>query len=198
MQEETVKRPFLIHIPKTGGSSLRSVIPFDHPRARLGDLDTHHLPITHPAMREVVDNGDCLTFAIIRNPLERAVSLYHWLREGHGVPNPMEGVARYARNATDVTDFWTSVPVTCMFAFPHFWQQSTFIEGGRVDRVFPFEMLPAAWAEVKHECGLPDDLHLPALNVTAHSGVAELRQPAIDFLLEFYRRDIRLHNLLLE
>jgi hypothetical protein len=61
-----------IHIPKTGGKSIREALRNDDP-------DAHHVGKWHIAAttaKEMVDWDDYKSFAVVRNPWERVVSAY--------------------------------------------------------------------------------------------------------------------------
>lgn len=185
--------PYLIHIPKTGGSAIRSVLPTEHPRTSFCGMDTYHLPAWHPETINAV-TAEHFVFAVIRDPLDRAVSLYHWLRNGHGIPDAMKYPASLASGCATAEMFWNRFPAARMRSWPHFWQQTWFIRG-HVDYLLRFEFLDLDWQTVIKNCSVPLPENLPKLNATENRGAAELGR-ATERVSELYYRDFELHGSL--
>jgi len=70
-------KPILIHIPKTGGTTLRSIF-------KLPKLYKVHRKIGSPPMRRAIQKaGDsAYAFAFLRHPLDRAMSAYNFFVYG--------------------------------------------------------------------------------------------------------------------
>ncbi len=125
-----------VHIPKTGGTSLAlaledrakkdDILIGDTPKAvrrrrRLEDVSTtgrlwkHSTLADIEGLRTIDEISEAFVFTLIRNPWDRMVSYYHWLREQH-FPHPAVALAK----ASDFSAFLND-PTTCRsFEKQHF------------------------------------------------------------------------------
>ena len=108
------RRYIFVHIPKTGGTALtlalenramkEDILIGDTPKARarkarlrgvtsLGRLWKHSTLCDIAGLATDEDIGSFFTLTLVRNPWDRAVSYYHWLR-GQGFPHPAVGLAK--------------------------------------------------------------------------------------------------------
>lgn len=115
------RRYIFVHIPKTGGTALAlalearaladDILIGDTPkarrrRARLAGVQTAGRLWKHSTLADVVglvtlaEAQTFFTFTLVRNPWDRMVSYYHWLR-GQGFEHPQVALAR----ATDFSGF---------------------------------------------------------------------------------------------
>ena len=112
-------RTVFLHVPKTGGwwvlSSLRMSLPegslYAVSSERVGDVPLplllSHYPtivghFTWQHLRPVL--GQCFTFTFLRDPIERALSLYYYYRRQEDAPNLDPWVAR-VQQSQDIDTF---------------------------------------------------------------------------------------------
>lgn len=75
------KKLLFIHIPKTGGMSIRHALmsSFGYEAIEIGH--SHELMTTVVQMADKKDIGSCFSFAVVRNPYDWVVSVYNFMRE---------------------------------------------------------------------------------------------------------------------
>ena len=144
-----------IHIPKTGGMSIRSML-----NATLFDLDfgNRHLSAVgycSKISRELFDK--LYKFTVVRNPYDRLVSYYYFMQTDDSHPMHIE-----LRELT-LSEY---IERACNFAVYTQFKQVE-IEGRIVvDRILRFENLDEDWKQLATEFGLPE--FLPKVNTSAH------------------------------
>lgn len=147
------KQKFIfIHVPKTGGTSIKNALYTKDERNYLSDNDLWHCPV-----RELTDiPDDCFKFAYVRNPWDRFVSLYQYfrssvLRRGYQQDKERSKILRSMCN--NFTEFChLSVDQLYEIHPDHFRNQYWFIEKDAqlgVDFIGRFENM---WSDFKHIC----------------------------------------------
>lgn len=159
------RRCCFVHIPKTGGTSIATAYEpymlFDDVMlggTAMGEALQRHYRARfrlhkHSGVRAIRDaaGGEdfaaAFSFAVIRDPVARLVSLYRWLRAPEKAGHPLHAAA----NTTDFAAFAGVAP-------QGFGSQAGLVTiGGQVavTRLYRFEDLPAAWADVAGRIGVP-------------------------------------------
>lgn len=201
-----------IHIPKTGGNSIRRGAPWVTPYADRG--------VASEAKKRIGKKwDDIFTFAFVRNPFDRMVSIYFYLvSESRGdyaqrllsqrkTPKQVwpyvavgETHTRLQWDAFDGFDwFIRSFNFEYLKTHPDthiFWPQSTFIcnKDGEilVDFVGRFEQLGKDWEEVCRRCKIKIE-PLPHLNKSSHPPWKDLYHPETRRIVrKVYADDFRL------
>lgn len=193
---------FFIHIPKTAGMSVWEVV--GHPDGVPENI-THKTAARWRRFLGPERYDHALTFAVIRNPYDRFVSVWHYLatqtedhrywpgdtREREWMQSLGGDVETVAANmpAEGVTDFRNAV---------HFMTQTQYLcIDGRcgVAQVLRFEHLTTDWQAMAKKFGLPPALpHVnrtagrrPVLSAAAKARIADLYAADFAFLREVYQ-----------
>ena len=163
------KEVVFVHVPKTGGASILQICLRHGIRILDHDLrNPNHLSLAH--YRE--QNPDIHSFAIVRNPWDRVVSAYHFLKNGGIKSEDRDDAERFVRPYSSFTQF------VCQ-AFEngdileqiHFRPQYKWISddsGLIVDMVGNFEKLQLYSSRWFKLLGLPN-YKLPHVNKSVHN-----------------------------
>lgn len=186
-------KPVFVHIPKTGGASilqicLRLGIPvLDH------DLRNPH----HVSLAEFkACYPDVFSFAIVRNPWDRVVSTYHYLRSGGVTPGDRIDADRFVNRFPDFRSFvMEGFENSAILDQIHFRPQYLWISDGeniiadRLGRLEKIELHYTIWCK---EIGvLPKAL--PHVNMSTHKPYKEYYDAqTIKRIRQVYARDIAL------
>lgn len=178
-----------IRIPKTGGTSIISVIEsLDHEhRDKLTYVCTDkHL--------NVIDLHDTSTFAFVRNPWDRAVSSWKF---GSWHDDWNMSFLEFCRNLKTL-DIYPSTKIATSGLLLHVCEQHTFVineeSGTRADFIGKFESLQQDFNTVCSMVDLPPQT-LPHLNRTNHKHYTEYyNDETKQIVAECYARDIEYFN----
>lgn len=194
---KTPSQAIFIWIPRNGGTSIHTRV-CESPRERTSIGWTYERRgcrfsmIGHRSLREVANakmlEGDPFTFAFVRNPWDRMVSLYHyWTRRKLFVG------AGFVDFVTAVIDRPELTPIRkCKLhhASPQFEWLRRKDEIG-VEYVGRFEHLQDSWREASARLGWHDEQPLSQQNGTSHRDYHDYYNDAtIEKVRRFYRRDI--------
>ncbi len=181
-------RPHIfIHIPKTGGSSIR----------RVPGIEVKHHRTARWHQRRKRDFADRFVFAFVRNPYDRFVStFYYWhtMRAGHEYWRSDCRIARAVQQFADLADFCRRFRRFRYRRVGHFRPQHewTHYRGEcLVDFVGRFERLQEDWAAVAQVLAAP--AALPHANPSPHphwsTQIDDVSGPLVR---ELYAADFRL------
>lgn len=173
----SAKKPIFIHIPKTGGKSVQSVIAKYNT-----DLKTClHRRVTYYSeeSREL-----CFTFSFVRNPFDRLVSAYKYLKGGHGTKNN----TIFAKTLSD--DFKLFV----LNDLPNnmndwFFRPMDFWLNADIDFIGKLENYENDFSFVCRQLKISEKL--PHINKSCHSNYAEYYDSeTIDVVTNLYKNDL--------
>jgi len=175
-----LRRPLHVHIPKTAGTSIRRA---------LGLTDPPHL--TAAELRAHVGDGEWnagFSFAIVRNPFDRLLSIYSAGR----THNRARTRARFQSLEfcewvqSELTD--EDHPRLTARRCYHEWLNEP------LDHVWRFEDMGEAWASIQEEAGVTLG-ELPVIHKTKHGHYREVFDEGTRKLVEaHYARDLDLYG----
>jgi hypothetical protein len=162
-------RDFLfIHIPKTGGVSIRKVL---EPYSYVG-VDGEHTPIKAGKFVPYVEKY--FSFCFVRNPWDRFVSSYFYLNRGGANTKPdKKAYEMYIKPYKTFKDVVMNIDEDKgnLFFCQHFVPQMNYIIDDHddviVDFIGRFEKINEDFAEVCKKIGIPP-IELPLLNASSH------------------------------
>ena len=178
------------HIPKTAGQSVHSAFNARH---------RHHFPMRNKGRREEINRAD-FSFCIVRNPIDRAVSWFYWLRGLNKQPRVKRaeqnaGLNVWARN-TDVNSFWEQIDIAWLHRYTRLvWAQWEYIGFSPDDlnpklSIFRYEDLATEWETIQTRCG--KEMSLPKKNISKRqSWRLELGEKAQERIRKIYKEDFR-------
>jgi hypothetical protein len=185
-------RCIYIHIPKTGGESIASAL--------FGNVGAGHLRAYGLHMIFGPDFRRYFKFAFVRNPYDRLVSAYEYLRAGGHPAWEMnrrfseELMSKYRGFEDFVDDLVARRADFSPYRVPHFHSQTDILMlDGKlaVDYLGYFETLAEDFATVAARLGLSVDLpHRNASHAVRPPSLSYYADPRVrDKVCEFYRRD---------
>jgi len=174
-----LRRPLHVHIPKTAGTSLRRA---------LGLTDPPHL--TASQLRAHVGEGEWeagFSFAIVRNPFDRLLSIYSAGRT-HNRNRTRERFQRLTFGEWGRDDLEDGHPrLTARWRY-HEWLDLP------VDHVWRFENMDEAWTSVQREAGVSLG-DLPVIHKTKHGHYRDVFDESTRRLVEaHYARDLDVYG----
>jgi Sulfotransferase family len=159
-----------VHIPRTGGASIRSVL------YATGRADEHrHVHAGYDDIAEVHQARRC--FTIVRNPFERLVSMMLFQSEDLDT-DPAETLWRYLNT------------VPAFPALDHWRNQTSYVGAGEL-LIGRYERLEQDWQRIAGEFDLPTAL--PRLNVSRSDPYDYrqfYRQDSYDWVLQHHAADL--------
>ena len=180
-----------VHVPKTGGVSIA--------KSLFGCLAGYHIDLSY--YQCIFDSKEFRTyfkFAFVRNPWDRLVSAYHYLKEGGMFASDRKWAERNLSSYPDFEKFvkgW--VNRGNVYTYRHFIPQHEFLRlrSGvpEVDFIGRFENLEGDFDTVKKRLGI--EAELPAINATRSrkKDYREYFTPEMEKIVNgVYRRDIDL------
>jgi len=182
-----------IHIPKTGGCSLKkSLVSVD------GDfIDTKHKKIKR--LRTEFKLHEYFKFAFVRNPWDRFVSAYFYLKEVQNNPNhewPSDiWKSNVINNDFDTFSKFVRSGIWKGSRWFHFYPQYDYIVNGHnkdidIDFVGRFENLQEDFDKVCEHIGLSPQKLIPT-NISRHKHYTEYyNEDTKKIIADYYRKDI--------
>lgn len=186
-------KAIFVHIPKTAGTSLLSALGAETV------FDTHAPALAYRRLEpELYERS--FTFAIVRDPWDRFASSFHFMKSGTAWPMQQQWAARVIGDL-DFTTFVRKLrqPMfrQTVLAERFFWPQSFWISDRSdqviVDRVYRFEELDAALADIGRRLGLAGDAEAPRHRQMARPSSASLYQDSemIELVGDLYAHDVK-------
>lgn len=187
------KEIVFVHVPKTGGASILQLCLRHGIRIIDHDLrNPNYISLTR--YRSL--NPNIYSFAIVRNPWDRVVSSYHYLRKGGIKGEDMLDADRFVNQYRNFTQFvLNAFEAREILDQIHFRPQYKWISDERgviVDMVGRFERLQTSFSKWCKTIGLPN-YKLPHVNRSAHRSYKEyFNEQTIEVIRKNYRKDIEL------
>lgn len=175
------KPVFFIHVPKTGGISVKESIPDEW----------YH---GHTAVKDMPGIEDHYKFTVVRNPWDRTVSAYNFLKKGGLGGSDIEDAARMKLEEISFEEFLRDLPQNSKWQ-QHlrpqvFWMRDS--NGvNKADFVAKMESLDADWKKLSKKLGLKQK-KLPHSNKSRSDDYRNWYQNAEmkDIVADVYRDDI--------
>ena len=195
------RKAVFIWIPKTAGASLFSCfgspkywISLDRIRYRFagnGIVTFGHMDYTGLVRAGYVSgrfDKAAFKFAFVRNPYDRAVSLFYYLRR-RGILPAEESFLGFCRKLA--AEGCEPIGLYNVSGLSQCNPQVRWMENIEMDFIGRFESIGEDSERLFHELGL-QDVHLPMINKTAHASYKECYCPESKEIVEqFYAEDFR-------
>ncbi|PWJ40939.1 sulfotransferase family 2 domain-containing protein [Sediminitomix flava] len=180
-----------IHIPKSAGSSIGKVL--------IGDKKPGHWTTDDFMAMNKARFNEYYKFCFVRNPWDRVVSSFFYLKKGGNNPKDLEFSQTELKNINSFEEFVYSLNENeNLQNWIHFIPQNHFITDGygriNVDYVGKFESLDQDFSLVLEKIGLPQ-IELPKVNKSKHKNYQEYyTDETKEIIGNLYREDISLFN----
>jgi hypothetical protein len=171
-----------VHVPKAAGTSILKALGH---RQRVDG--TSHFPASHPqTAKNAGVNG--LVFGVVRNPYDRAWSIYKFFHKSKQDRPPLDKLAEAFVSAMSPEQFWCGMDLGRLAErLPHLRPQAYYLD--RDIRLLRYENLAAEWAALMDETGR-SGLMLPRLQVSEGIPWQEALIPRVrGSIAEFYAED---------
>lgn len=180
-------RCFFVHCPKCAGTSIEQTL-----KAQGQTVGGHS---TAQAMRNrwPQEWGNYFKFAILRDPVERFLSAWRYLRQQNIHPNLGNAQIHTLRTLECFLDALEADPVI-IERIVHLMPQSAFVcdaNGSVMVSTFVYEDLPESWRRICLILGISKPL--PLLNVSTHD--TERTERAEEMVRRLYAKDYELCGL---
>jgi chondroitin 4-sulfotransferase 11 len=113
-----------IHVPKTGGQSVEKALSL---------AERGHVPISYFLIHHQRTLRDLFTFAFVRNPYDRLISAFHYLKRGGGNPSDERWAGRMLAGLETCEEFLDALTHpsfrAAILSGVHFRPQSDFLYG---------------------------------------------------------------------
>lgn len=182
---------YFIHIPRAGGTSVASSLPYGC-ATYLGH-DLRDPDYRHPSA--ICTEGDYV-FAIVRNPYDRLVSAFDFLRAGGNSDADRRDAEALGIPTMSFRDFVTDRLAEAATWQIHLRPQSFYLRGVPRPRVFSFDDKERAFAEICEELGVAGGELLDQNKSVPHQSGDYYDDAARKVVAEVYRDDIELFDSL--
>lgn len=188
-------RCLFIHIPKAAGSSVSMSLY----GRQIGHHDWRYWRTEYPA-----STAELFSFSVVRDPFQRFISAFGFLRSGGMNPRDAAFGSRYLEKHADSSSWAESLIdyelQNIALDYPHFRPQFEFVRDVDwnigVELVIPLEFLDTGLEEVGQKIG--QSLSVKRLNPRSQTNAHELSPRAREILSSLYRDDFKLHTTALQ
>ena len=181
-----------VHVPKTGGLSIRgiffhhNIMVITHDIRQKNYLSLEKYKLTDP---------DCYAFAFVRNPWDRAVSTFFYLKKGGDREEDRKDAELYLPYDDFNTFVREAFKTERIFEQLHFRPQHTWLSNGTsllTDSIGKFENLQTDFSMYCKLSNIPN-YKLPRINKTRHEDYREYYDAETwEIIRNAYKNDIEL------
>ena len=177
-------KTIFVHIPKSAGTSIETRL------CSRGQTVGGHSTALGFRRGYPTEFASYFKFAVARDPVERFLSAFHYLRQ---MPVHPALHNQFAHDCVSPEEFAGKLTPAALGAIVHLLPQWRFVCDERgailVDAVYRFEAMEAAWSEICDRIGLKHE-PLARLNRSRRPAASQEATPAVlSFVKEFYARD---------